>query len=113
MVGRLSAVGLVDWNPLAEALAESRPGTFIPLPSSPCPLPSSPPNLSLHSALAERRELMNEWVVLIFDNRGVGGSVQPKQLQSVDYTVQDLSDDVVDLVRRYVLPSRISIIQEP
>lgn len=62
LVHGLSAVGLIDWSPLAESLALSRP-------------------------------------VLIFDNRGMGGSTLPKSLEEESYGVQRMADDVKALVQ--------------
>lgn len=57
----LSAVGLVDWLPLAEHLAQTRP-------------------------------------VLVFDNRGIGGSRVPPEKEDENYTCEDMAQDVIDLV---------------
>ncbi|GAA5949284.1 hypothetical protein JCM10213_006699 [Rhodosporidiobolus nylandii] len=62
LVHGLSAVGLLDWFPLAASLAESRP-------------------------------------VLVFDNRGIGSSRVPKAMERERYTVHDLAEDVVELVK--------------
>ncbi|BGP46357.1 hypothetical protein JCM10450v2_002199 [Rhodotorula kratochvilovae] len=62
LVHGLSAVGLVDWFPLAEALAAHRP-------------------------------------VLVFDNRGIGGSSIPVERKSEPYDVHAMAGDVVDLVK--------------
>ena len=62
LVHGLSAVGLIDWSPLAESLARSRP-------------------------------------VLIFDNRGMGGSTLPKPMEEESYGVQRMADDVKALVQ--------------
>ncbi|GAA5968687.1 hypothetical protein JCM21900_005478 [Sporobolomyces salmonicolor] len=62
LVTGLSAVGLIDWLPLASHLAETRP-------------------------------------VLIFDNRGIGSSHVPKEQKEHRYTVQDMADDVIELVK--------------
>ncbi len=37
--------------------------------------------------------------VLIFDNRGVGGSFLPKEKEELDYDVKDMANDVVELVK--------------
>ena len=62
LVHGLSAVGLIDWSPLAEALALARP-------------------------------------VLIFDNRGMGGSTVPKELEEQSYGIQRMADDVKLLIQ--------------
>ncbi|GAA5823908.1 hypothetical protein JCM3770_000336 [Rhodotorula araucariae] len=62
LVHGLSAVGLVDWFPLAEALAAHRP-------------------------------------VLVFDNRGIGGSSIPAAKKAEPYDVLAMAQDVVDLVK--------------
>ncbi|GAA5851188.1 hypothetical protein JCM9279_007477 [Rhodotorula babjevae] len=62
LVHGLSAVGLVDWFPLAEALAAHRP-------------------------------------VLVFDNRGIGGSTIPADKSSEPYDIYAMAGDVVDLVK--------------
>lgn len=36
--------------------------------------------------------------VLIFDNRGIGSSRIPVELEDDDYTVEDMAQDVIDLV---------------
>ncbi|GAA5888420.1 hypothetical protein JCM16303_005734 [Sporobolomyces ruberrimus] len=62
LVTGLSAVGLVDWFPLASHLAKGRP-------------------------------------VLIFDNRGIGSSTIPTSLKDTPYTVVDMAEDVVSLIK--------------
>ncbi|GAA6021668.1 hypothetical protein JCM11491_001352 [Sporobolomyces phaffii] len=62
LVTGLSAVGLIDWFPLAAELAKSRP-------------------------------------VLIFDNRGIGSSTIPPDQKDNEYTVRDMAQDVVELVK--------------
>ncbi|KAL8280764.1 hypothetical protein RQP46_006768 [Phenoliferia psychrophenolica] len=62
MVHGLSAVGLVDWLPLADKLAETRP-------------------------------------VLIFDNRGIGGSTLHPEREAEEYRTEDLAGDVEELIK--------------
>lgn len=37
--------------------------------------------------------------VLIFDNRGMGGSFLPKERENDDYDVKDMANDVVELIK--------------
>ncbi|GAA5845901.1 hypothetical protein JCM11251_006724 [Rhodosporidiobolus azoricus] len=62
LVHGLSAVGLVDWLPIATELAKLRP-------------------------------------VLLFDNRGIGSSRVPPGKEDEAYTVEDMAQDVVELVK--------------
>lgn len=85
---RLSAVGLVDWFPLADALAAHRPGasTLVVL------LP--------HIPLVDPLELTHlARAVLVFDNRGIGGSTIPAVKSSEPYDIYAMAADVVDLVK--------------
>ncbi|GAA5826404.1 hypothetical protein JCM5353_008859 [Sporobolomyces roseus] len=62
LVTGLSAVGLIDWFPLADLIAEKRP-------------------------------------VLMFDNRGIGSSKIPEEKKNDPYTVGDMAQDVIELVK--------------
>ncbi|GAA5941876.1 alpha/beta fold hydrolase [Sporobolomyces koalae] len=62
LVTGLSAVGLIDWFPLASLLAKERP-------------------------------------VLVFDNRGIGSSTIPHKRKDEPYTIEDMAQDVVELVK--------------
>lgn len=84
-------MGLVDWLPLALSLAESRPGTLI--------FSSSSPHFARQAFDLIILTLKRERPVLIFDNRGVGGSFLPKEKESDDYDVKDMANDVVELIK--------------
>jgi len=51
---------------------------------------------------------LNEWVVLVFDNRGIGSSKIPEEKKNDPYTVGDMAQDVIELVKVPFLSLRFS-----